>query len=61
MALELKNAARRCLVLEKENEAKTSEVDKALREAREARSQSRAAREKIRQAREIAAGEPFLL
>ena len=38
MAVELKNAARRCLLLEKENEAKTSEVGKALREAREARS-----------------------
>ena len=61
MALELKNAASGCEFLEKENEAKTDEVDKALRDAREARSESRAAREEIRQAREIAAGEPFLL
>ena len=61
MALELKNAASRCELLEKENEAKTAELDKALREAREARSESRAAREEIRQAGEIAAGKPFLL
>ena len=61
MALELKNAASRCELLEKENEAKTAELDKALREAREARSESRAAREEIQQAREIAAGKPFLL
>ena len=61
MALELKNVASRCKLLEKENEAKTAELDKALREAREARSESRAAREEIRQAGEIAAGKPFLL
>ena len=61
MALELKSAASRWELLDKENEAKTAEVDKALREAREARSESRAAREEIRQAGEIAAGKPFLL
>ena len=59
MALKLKSDASRCELLEKENEAKTAEVDKALREAREARSESRAAHEEIWQAREIAAGEPF--
>ena len=61
MALELKNATGRCELLEKENEAKTAELDKALQEARETRSESRAAREEIRQAGEIAAGKPFLL
>ena len=61
MMLELKNVASRCELLEKENEAKTAELDKALQEAREARSGSRAAREEIRQAAEIAAGKPFLL
>ena len=61
MAHELENAASRCKLLEKDNEAKTAELDKALREAREARSESRAAREEIRQAREIVAGKPFLL
>ena len=45
MAVKLKNATSRCEFLEKENEAKTAELDKALREAREARSESRAARE----------------
>ena len=61
MALELKNATSRCEFLEKENEAKTAELDKALREDGEARSESRAAREEIRQAGEIVAGKPFLL
>ena len=61
MVHELENAASRCKLLEKENEAKTAELDKALREAREARSESRAAREEIRQAGEIVAGKPFLL
>ena len=61
MARELENLAGRCKLLEKENEAKTTELDKALREAREARSESRAARVEIRQAGEIAAGKPFLL
>ena len=61
MARELENAAGHLKLLEKENEAKTAELDKALREARLARSESRAAREEIRQAGEIAAGRPFLL
>ena len=61
MALELKNAASRCELLEKENEAKTAKLDKALLEVSEARSESRAAREEIRQAGEIAAAKPFLL
>ena len=61
MALELKSAASRCEFLEKENKAKTANLDKALKEAREAQSESRAAREEIRQAREIPAGKPFLL
>lgn len=59
MALELKDAASRCKFLEKDNKARTADLDKALQEAREARSESRAAREKIRQAGEIAAGKPF--
>ena len=61
MTLELENAVGRCEFLEKESKALTSDLDKALQEAREARSESRAAREKIRQAGEIAAGKPFLL
>ena len=61
MALELKNATGCCEILEKENKAKTAELNKALQEVREARSESRAAREEIRQAGEIAAGKPVLL
>lgn len=61
LALELKNTASRCELLEKENKAKMVELDKAVREASEARSESRAAREEIQQAKEIAAGKPFLL
>ena len=61
MVRELENAASRYKLLEKENEAKTAELDKALREAREARSETRAAREEIRQAGDIVAGKPFLL
>ena len=61
MALELKNATSRCQVLEKDNKAKAASLDKALQEAREARSESRAAREEIRQAGEIVAVKPFLL
>ena len=61
LAPELKNTASRCEYLEKENKAKMVELDKAVREASEARSESKAAREEIRQAKEIAAGKPFLL
>ena len=34
MALKLKNAASRCEFLEKENKAKTADLDKALQEAK---------------------------
>ena len=61
MTLELKEAVSRCGFLERDNKAKTANLDKALQEAREARSESRAAREEIQQAGEIAAGKPFLL
>ena len=58
---DLKDATGKCRALEEENKAKVAELEKALREAREARSESRADREEIRQAGEIAAGKPFLL
>ena len=61
MALELKDAASRCEFLEKDNKARMADLDTALQEAKEARSESRVAREEIRQAGEIAAGKPFLL
>ena len=44
-----------------DNKTKAAELNKALLEAKEARSESRVAREEIRQAGEIAAGKPFLL
>ena len=61
MARELEDASSRYEFLEKDSKAKTADLDKALREAKEARSESRAAREEIRQAGEVAAGKPFLL
>ena len=61
MERELKDATSRCKSLEEDNKAKAAKLDKALLEAKEARSEPRAAREEIRQAREIAAGKPFLL
>ena len=61
MAHELKEATIRCEFLEKDNKAKATDLDKALQEAREARSEPRAAREEIQQAGEVVAGKPFLL
>jgi len=61
MAIELKNAASRYELLERENQAKTAELEKALQAAKETRSEIRAAREELRQAGDIAAGKPFLL
>ena len=61
MTLALENATGHCELLEKENKALTTELDKARQEAREARSESRALHEEVRQAKEIVAGKPFLL
>jgi hypothetical protein len=61
MTHELKDANVRCEFLKKDNKARIVELNKALQEAREARSQSRADRAEVRQAGEIAAGKPFLL
>ena len=56
MTRELKDAASRYAILEKDNKAKTADLNKALQEAKEAQSESRATREEIRQAGKIAAG-----
>jgi len=61
MERELKDATSRCKSLEEDNKAKAAKLDKALLEAKEARSKYRAAREEIREAGEIAAGKPFLV
>ena len=61
MTLELKEAVSRCGFLERDNKAKTADLDKALQEAQESWSESRVAREEIRQAVETPDGKPFLL
>ena len=61
MARKLEETAVQCEFLKKDNKAKAADLNKALQEAKEARSESRAAREEIRQAGEIVAGKPFLL
>ena len=61
MAVELKNAAGRYELLEKENRAKSTDLKKSLDAAKETRSDIRDAREELRQVGEIAAGSPFLL
>ena len=47
MERELKDATSRCKSLEEDNKTKVVELNKALLEAKEARSDSRAAREEI--------------
>ena len=61
MAVELKNAANRYELLEKENQVNLADLKKALDTARETQSESKYAWEEIRQAGEIAAGNPYLL
>ena len=61
MAVELKDAADRYELLEKESQTKTADLEKAMVAAQEARSKIRAAKEELRQAGDIAAGKPFLL
>ena len=61
IAIELKDAAERYQLLEKESRAKATDLEKALVAAKEARSKIRATKEELRQAADIAAGKPFLL
>ena len=61
MDVELKTAASRYELLEKENHANKADLKKALDAAKETRSDLRDAREELRQAGEIAAGNPYLL
>ena len=61
MAMELRDAASRYELLEKENQAKSADLKKALDAAMEMRSKIRNAREELRQAGEIVAGSPYLL
>ena len=61
MAVELKDAADRYELLERESQTKTADLEKAMVAAKEARSKIRAAKEELRQAGDITAGKPFLL
>ena len=61
MDAELKDVADRYQLLEEENRAKATDLEKALVAAKEARSKIRAMKEELRQAGDIAAGKPFLL
>ena len=61
MAIELKDAAVRYQLLEEENRAKATDLEKARVAAKEARSKIRAAKEELNQATDIVYGKPFLL
>ena len=61
MAVKLKSAADRCKFLEKEDRVRQTDLEKAIADAKDARSAMRAAKEELRQAGEIAAGKPFML
>ena len=61
MAEKLKSATDRCRLLEKEDQAKQTNLEKAIANAKDERSTMRAAKEELRQAEQIAAGKPFML
>ena len=61
MAVELKDTADRCRVLEKENRAKATDLEKAATTRKDIRSAMRAKKEELREAGDIAAGKPFML
>ena len=61
MAVELKDSVDLYELLEKESQAKSADLKKALDAAKETRSEIRVAREELRQAGDITTGRPFLL
>ena len=61
MAVELKAAADQCRVLEKENQAKASDLEKAAATKKDLRSAMRAKKEELREAGDIVAGKSFML
>ena len=61
MAIELKAAADHCRVLEKENLAKASDLEKATATGKDLRSAMRAKKEELREAGDIVAGKSFML
>ena len=58
MAMELKDAADRYRILEEENRAKATDLEKARVAAKEARSKIRATKEELNQAADIISGSP---
>lgn len=61
MAVKLKSATDHCKFLEKEDRARQTNLEKAVADAKDARSAMRAAKEELRQVGQIAAGKPFML
>ena len=61
MAVELKDAAGRYELLERESQAKATDLKKALEADKETRSKIRGISEELREAGDITAGRPFLL
>ena len=61
MVIELKAAIDRCWVLEKENQAKASDLEKAAVTGKDLRSAMRAKKEELREAADIVAGKSFML
>ena len=61
MAVELKDTVDRCRVLEKENRAKATDLEKATMADKDTCSAMRAKKEELCEAGDIAAGKPFML
>src|SRR4051812_12753322 len=61
MVVKLKNAADRCELLEKEDQARRTDLEKVTSTAKDTHSAMRAMREELRQAGDIAVGKPFML
>ena len=61
MAIALKAAIDHCRVLEKENQAKASDLEKAAATRKDLRSAMRAKKEELHEAGDIVAGKPFLV
>ena len=61
MAAELKDAVDQYRLLEEENRAKATDLEKARVAAKEARSKIRATKDELRQAGDTTAGKPYML
>src|SRR3954471_6180031 len=59
IAEKLKSATDRCKLMEEEGRTRQTDLEKAVADAKNARSSVRAAKEELRQARLIADGKPF--